>query len=213
MRAREITILPSYRLPIYLPIVSQSPPNPLPIASRLRRVLERRPLPNGTRALMPRRTATPWPPLCPPERPRAERPVRCNARECAEARPGEILTGWHTPWPLRFPSRPHLTSIPILPSSRSDPHLALISLQFPSRPHLRDLQDLREPSPITPPPLLLPWQFPVGIVDVNGQQLDTRRSNSWLLKLHEISTPEAAEVAIPSSPSLGLPSSPSLGLP
>ena len=37
-------------------------------------------------------------------------------------------------------------------------------------------------------------QFPVGVRDVNGQQLDTRRSNSWLLKLHEISTPEAAEV-------------------
>ena len=36
--------------------------------------------------------------------------------------------------------------------------------------------------------------FPLGVTDVNGQQLDTRRTNSWLLKLHEISTPEAAEV-------------------
>ena len=36
--------------------------------------------------------------------------------------------------------------------------------------------------------------FPVGLVDVNGQQLDTRRSNSWLLKLQDVSTPEAAEV-------------------
>ena len=37
-------------------------------------------------------------------------------------------------------------------------------------------------------------QFPVGVVDVNGQQLDTRTTNSWLLKLHEVSTPEVAEV-------------------
>ena len=36
--------------------------------------------------------------------------------------------------------------------------------------------------------------FPVGLVDVNGQQIDTRRSNSWLLKLQDVSTPEAAEV-------------------
>jgi NAD(P)-dependent dehydrogenase (short-subunit alcohol dehydrogenase family) len=36
--------------------------------------------------------------------------------------------------------------------------------------------------------------FPLGLRDVNGQQIDTRRSNSWLLKLHEVSTPEAAEV-------------------
>jgi hypothetical protein len=33
-------------------------------------------------------------------------------------------------------------------------------------------------------------QFPLGVVDVNGQQLDTRTTNSWLLKLHEVSTPE-----------------------
>ncbi|KOO33420.1 oxidoreductase [Chrysochromulina tobinii] len=37
-------------------------------------------------------------------------------------------------------------------------------------------------------------QFPLGVVDVNGQQLDTRTTNSWLLKLHEVSTPEVAEV-------------------
>ena len=36
--------------------------------------------------------------------------------------------------------------------------------------------------------------FPVGVRDVNGQQLDTRTSNSWLLKLQDVSTPEAAEV-------------------
>ena len=36
--------------------------------------------------------------------------------------------------------------------------------------------------------------FPLDARDVNGQQLDQRRSNSWLLKLHEVSTPEAAEV-------------------
>ena len=35
--------------------------------------------------------------------------------------------------------------------------------------------------------------FPVGVRDVNGQQLDTRTTNSWLLKVHEVSTPEAAE--------------------
>lgn len=36
--------------------------------------------------------------------------------------------------------------------------------------------------------------FPVGMTDVNGQQLDTRRINSWLLKIEDVSTPEAAEV-------------------
>ena len=36
--------------------------------------------------------------------------------------------------------------------------------------------------------------FPIGLTDVNGQQVDTRTSNSWLLKLQEVSTPEAAEV-------------------
>jgi NAD(P)-dependent dehydrogenase (short-subunit alcohol dehydrogenase family) len=36
--------------------------------------------------------------------------------------------------------------------------------------------------------------LPEGVYDVNGQQLDTRRENSWLLKLGEIATVEAAEV-------------------
>ena len=36
--------------------------------------------------------------------------------------------------------------------------------------------------------------LPEGVYDVNGQQLDTRRSNSWLLKLGEVATVEAAEV-------------------
>ena len=36
--------------------------------------------------------------------------------------------------------------------------------------------------------------FPVGKLDVNEQQVDTRRTNSWMLKLHEVSTGEAAEV-------------------
>jgi NAD(P)-dependent dehydrogenase (short-subunit alcohol dehydrogenase family) len=36
--------------------------------------------------------------------------------------------------------------------------------------------------------------LPEGIYDVNGQQLDTRRENSWLLKLGEVATVEAAEV-------------------
>ena len=36
--------------------------------------------------------------------------------------------------------------------------------------------------------------FPVGATDVNGQQLDLRRVNSWRLKVGEVSTPEAAEV-------------------
>ena len=36
--------------------------------------------------------------------------------------------------------------------------------------------------------------FPSGMTDVNGQQLDTRRTNSWLLQLQDVSTPEAAEV-------------------
>jgi NAD(P)-dependent dehydrogenase (short-subunit alcohol dehydrogenase family) len=37
-------------------------------------------------------------------------------------------------------------------------------------------------------------QLPRGVYDVNGQQLDTRRENSWLLKLGEVATVEAAEV-------------------
>jgi hypothetical protein len=36
--------------------------------------------------------------------------------------------------------------------------------------------------------------LPTGVYDVNGQQLDTRRENSWLLKLGEVATVEAAEV-------------------
>ncbi|CAH0482560.1 unnamed protein product [Peronospora belbahrii] len=36
--------------------------------------------------------------------------------------------------------------------------------------------------------------FPKGIVDVNGQQLDLRSQNSWLLRMGEVATPEVAEV-------------------
>ncbi len=36
--------------------------------------------------------------------------------------------------------------------------------------------------------------FPEGLVDVNGQQIDLRTENSWLLKLGEVATPEIAEV-------------------
>jgi NAD(P)-dependent dehydrogenase (short-subunit alcohol dehydrogenase family) len=36
--------------------------------------------------------------------------------------------------------------------------------------------------------------FPEGMVDVNGQQIDLRSKNSWLLKLGEVATPEVAEV-------------------
>ncbi|KAG8466167.1 hypothetical protein KFE25_001923 [Diacronema lutheri] len=36
--------------------------------------------------------------------------------------------------------------------------------------------------------------FPRGVADVNGQQLDLRARNSWLLRLDEVSTMEAAEV-------------------
>lgn len=35
--------------------------------------------------------------------------------------------------------------------------------------------------------------LPPGVNDINGQQLDLRKSNSWLLKLEEISTPEIME--------------------
>ena len=37
-------------------------------------------------------------------------------------------------------------------------------------------------------------EMPEGVYDVNGQQLDLRRVNSWLLKLGEVETVEAAEV-------------------
>merc|ERR1740116_313669 len=36
--------------------------------------------------------------------------------------------------------------------------------------------------------------LPVGERDAQGQQLDLRATNSWLLKLGEVSTPEAVEV-------------------
>eukprot|EP00916_Digyalum_oweni_P014478 GHVL01023741.1.p1 GENE.GHVL01023741.1~~GHVL01023741.1.p1 ORF type:complete len:513 (+),score=78.74 GHVL01023741.1:169-1707(+) len=36
--------------------------------------------------------------------------------------------------------------------------------------------------------------LPEGIFDVNGQQLDCRKINSWVLKLHEIEVPELVEV-------------------
>lgn len=36
--------------------------------------------------------------------------------------------------------------------------------------------------------------FPKGATDVNGQQLDLRRVNSWMLRMHQVSTAEAAEV-------------------
>ncbi len=39
-----------------------------------------------------------------------------------------------------------------------------------------------------------PALFPAGKKDVNGQQIDLRTTNSWMLKLGEISTPEIAEV-------------------
>ncbi len=36
--------------------------------------------------------------------------------------------------------------------------------------------------------------FPAGALDVNNQQVDLRKKNSWTMKLHEVSTPELAEV-------------------
>eukprot|EP00045_Choanoeca_perplexa_P009045 m.85450 g.85450 ORF g.85450 m.85450 type:complete len:465 (+) comp14724_c0_seq9:270-1664(+) len=39
-----------------------------------------------------------------------------------------------------------------------------------------------------------PSAFPQGITDVHQQQLDLRTKTSWVLKLDEVSTPEAAEV-------------------
>jgi NAD(P)-dependent dehydrogenase (short-subunit alcohol dehydrogenase family) len=36
--------------------------------------------------------------------------------------------------------------------------------------------------------------FPKGATDVNGQQVDLRRENSWMLRLHQVSTDEMAEV-------------------
>ncbi len=39
-----------------------------------------------------------------------------------------------------------------------------------------------------------PALFPKGRTDINGQQVDLRTTNSWMLKLGEVSTPELAEV-------------------
>jgi hypothetical protein len=35
--------------------------------------------------------------------------------------------------------------------------------------------------------------FPKGLKDINGQQLDLSRHNSWLLKMEDASTPEMVE--------------------
>lgn len=35
--------------------------------------------------------------------------------------------------------------------------------------------------------------LPTGVTDINGQQLDLRKTNSWLLKMEEVSTPEVME--------------------
>ena len=35
--------------------------------------------------------------------------------------------------------------------------------------------------------------LPQGVSDINGQQLDLRKTNSWLLKMEEVSTPELME--------------------
>ena len=37
-------------------------------------------------------------------------------------------------------------------------------------------------------------ELPDGLVDVNGQQLDLRKRNSWVLRMHEVATPELVEV-------------------
>ena len=36
--------------------------------------------------------------------------------------------------------------------------------------------------------------LPAGRLDVNGQQIDLRTSNSWLLKIEDVSMPELVEV-------------------
>ena len=38
--------------------------------------------------------------------------------------------------------------------------------------------------------VLNPLLFPKGATDVNGQQVDLRRENSWMLRLHQVSTDE-----------------------
>jgi hypothetical protein len=35
--------------------------------------------------------------------------------------------------------------------------------------------------------------LPAGVTDINGQQLDLRKNNSWLLKMEQVSTPEVME--------------------
>jgi NAD(P)-dependent dehydrogenase (short-subunit alcohol dehydrogenase family) len=54
--------------------------------------------------------------------------------------------------------------------------------------------EAREAGPLALAPAPARVVLPEGVYDVNGQQLDTRRENSWLLKLGEVATVEAAEV-------------------
>lgn len=37
--------------------------------------------------------------------------------------------------------------------------------------------------------------LPRGVTDINGHQLDLRTTNSWVLKMEEVSTPEIMEVS------------------
>ena len=37
--------------------------------------------------------------------------------------------------------------------------------------------------------------LPPGVTDINGHQLDLRTTNSWVLKMEEVSTPEIMEVS------------------
>jgi len=57
--------------------------------------------------------------------------------------------------------------------------------------HLSQLAVLPEDQMSSPDAALV---LPEGERDAHGQQLDTRSSNSWLLKLGEVATPEAVEV-------------------
>ncbi|EDQ84317.1 uncharacterized protein MONBRDRAFT_30385 [Monosiga brevicollis MX1] len=80
------------------------------------------------------------------------------------------------------PEPPTATSAaPARLDAASLPHSALAALSTQIPMTLEDYDDNVE-------------HFPTGLTDVHAQQIDLRTKTSWVMKLEEVSTPEAAEV-------------------
>jgi NAD(P)-dependent dehydrogenase (short-subunit alcohol dehydrogenase family) len=85
-----------------------------------------------------------------------------------------------------------LSQIPIIPSDHVREASSLDDVASSSQGQGAAGSTLSMPR--TPQDLRQAAAFPAGALDVNEQQVDTRKVNSWMLKLDEVSTGEAAEV-------------------